>query len=135
MLEEQITLKGITDFSIVIWLSANPFYKFHLRKYWFLFSHFSSNRHVLQSMPPTDWRTQRPIHGQADRPNTLYYVSEGSTGLPWWGMEKIYLYPQWNATKIKSDLHKCIFFKFKFLIRHTLKTVYFNPQSYSHSFT
>lgn len=39
----------------MLWLSTNPFNESHLRKYhWFVCCHYSSHRHVINSMPQSD---------------------------------------------------------------------------------
>lgn len=78
----------ISTCSLMLRLSANPLNKSHLRKYRFVCSHFLSRGRVLNQCHGLTGGTQRPIHGQADRPNTHSYIRGGSGGLSCWGMEK-----------------------------------------------
>lgn len=66
-----------------------------------------------KSMPQTLCWTQRPIHGQADRPNDHSCITETSgVGGGWLCKgridKKLHLYSHWNAITIEYNPQKCL---------------------------
>lgn len=107
----------------MLWLSTNPFSKSYLRKYhWFVCCHYSSHRHVLNSMPQSDgvntkahsWSSRQTQHPLLYKRRKWRPVLVGN------GKKDLFIsLLEYHKNTVQHNLDKCIHLGewFKILIR------------------